>query len=463
MAEGDRTLISSSGLIKPRIGTGSLSRRMIIIAAAWISLLLLAGGIALDRVLTNAVSDNFDDQMEYVLTAMIASSEIGPDGEIRLNRPLGDQRFLEPNSGLYYQISGQGKEPWPSRSLWDRTLKVDYSHDDTEPHFRNSDEFQGEPLRVLERVIVLPDSDTRWIFMVAASRESLDAQITELRTVLATAFAVLAFGLIILAALQTFYGLWPLRDVRREIAAMRSGRQHRLHDALPDEVMPMVNELNALLDHNEKQAEEARRHAGNLAHALKTPLTVIMNSATAQAPDLAETVIREATTMRRQVDHHLARARAVGRRGHSHSRAEVWQSLESVERAVGRLYRHVRLDMAGSKDLAVRVERQDLDEMLGNLVENAAKYGGGSVFVTVEDAGDMARILIEDDGRGIPEIERARIFDRGVRLDTSKPGTGLGMAIVRDVAEIYNGSIELDESEDMGGLLVRLELPKAAS
>jgi signal transduction histidine kinase len=463
MAEGDRTLISSSGLIKPRIGTGSLSRRMIIIAAAWISLLLLAGGIALDRVLTNAVSDNFDDQMEYVLTAMIASSEIGPDGEIRLNRPLGDQRFLEPNSGLYYQISGQGKEPWPSRSLWDRTLKVDYSHDDTEPHFRNSDEFQGEPLRVLERVIVLPDSDTRWIFMVAASRESLDAQITELRTVLATAFAVLAFGLIILAALQTFYGLWPLRDVRREIAAMRSGRQHRLHDALPDEVMPMVNELNALLDHNEKQAEEARRHAGNLAHALKTPLTVIMNSATAQAPDLAETVIREATTMRRQVDHHLARARAVGRRGHSHSRAEVWQSLESVERAVGRLYRHVRLDMAGSKDLAVRVERQDLDEMLGNLVENAAKYGGGSVFVTVEDAGDMARILIEDDGRGIPEVERARIFDRGVRLDTSKPGTGLGMAIVRDVAEIYNGSIELDESEDMGGLLVRLELPKAAS
>lgn len=463
MAEGDRTLISSSGLIKPRIGTGSLSRRMIIIATAWISLLLLAGGIALDRVLTNAVSDNFDDQMEYVLTAMIASSEIGPDGEIRLNRPLGDQRFLEPNSGLYYQISGQGKEPWPSRSLWDRTLKVDYSHDDTEPHFRNSDEFQGEPLRILERVIVLPDSDTRWIFMVAASRESLDAQITELRTVLATAFAVLAFGLIILAALQTFYGLWPLRDVRREIAAMRSGRQHRLHDALPDEVMPMVNELNALLDHNEKQAEEARRHAGNLAHALKTPLTVIMNSATAQAPDLAETVIREATTMRRQVDHHLARARAVGRRGHSHSRAEVWQSLESVERAVGRLYRHVRLDMAGSKDLAVRVERQDLDEMLGNLVENAAKYGGGSVFVTVEDAGDMARILIEDDGRGIPEVERARIFDRGVRLDTSKPGTGLGMAIVRDVAEIYNGSIELDESEDMGGLLVRLELPKAAS
>ena len=446
---------------KPARGTGSLSRRMIIIAAGWITLLLIAGGLALDRVLVNAVSDNFDDQMEYVLTAMIASSEIGPDGEVRLNRPLGDQRFLEPNSGLYWQISGRNKMPFPSRSLWDRTLRVDFSHTDSEPHFRNSSEFAGEPLRIVERAIVLPDSQTRWIFMVAQSRESLDAQITELRTVLATAFAVLAFVLIIMAALQTFYGLWPLRDVRREIAAMRSGKQRRIQEALPDEVMPMVNELNALLDHNEKQAEEARRHAGNLAHALKTPLTVIMNSATAQAPDLAETVVREATTMRRQVDHHLARARAVGRRGHSHSRAEVWQSLESVERAVGRLYRHVRLDMAGNKEVAVRVERQDLDEMIGNLVENAAKYGGGSVFVTVEDQGEMVAIIIEDDGRGIPEKDRARIFDRGVRLDSGKPGTGLGMAIVRDVAEIYNGTIELDESEDMGGLLVRLKLPKA--
>jgi signal transduction histidine kinase len=243
---------------------------------------------------------------------------------------------------------------------------------------------------------------------------------------------------------------------------MRSGLKHRVDEvALPSEVMPMVKELNALIDHNEKQAEEARRHAGNLAHALKTPLTVVMNSAMAKSPDLSETVIREATTMRRQVDHHLARARAVGRRGHSHSRADIWPSLESVERAVGRLYAHVRLDMMGAKDLSVRVERQDLDEMLGNLVENAAKYGGGSVFVTVEDAGNYAEILIEDDGPGIPESERVRIFDRGARLDTGKPGTGLGLAIVRDVAEIYNGTVSLEESEEMGGLQVRLKLPKA--
>jgi signal transduction histidine kinase len=436
---------------------------MILTAAAWITILLIGGGAALDRVLTSSVEQNFDNQLEYVLTAMIASSEIGPDGEVRNNRPLGDQRFLEPNSGLYWQITSPGAIPYPSRSLWDRALKVPTNHSDEAVHFRESKEFRDEPLRIAERRIILPDSERRWTFMVAQSRDSLDAQVTELRSVLVTSFLLLALGLIILAALQTFYGLWPLRAVRQAIAEMRSGRESRVTAALPDEVMPMVTELNALLDHNEKQAEESRRHAGNLAHALKTPLTVIMNSATAKAGDLDETVIREATTMRRQVDHHLARARAVGRRGHSHSRAQVWDSLESVERAVSRLYSHVRLDMAGEQSLAARVERQDLDEMLGNLIENAAKYGGGSVFVTVEDAGDFVEMLVEDDGQGIPEAEREQIFDRGARLDTGKPGTGLGLAIVRDVVEIYGGTVALEESEDLGGLLVRLRLPKAAS
>jgi signal transduction histidine kinase len=186
-----------------------------------------------------------------------------------------------------------------------------------------------------------------------------------------------------------------------------------------------------------------------------------MNAATANAPDLPDTVCREATTMRRQVDHHLARARAVGRRGNAHSRAELWPSLEAVERAVGQLYPDIRIDKDGPKDLAVHIERQDLDELLGNLIENAAKYGGGSVFVTVSGEAGFVEILVEDDGMGIAEEERQQIFDRGARLDTSKPGTGLGLAIVRDVAEIYGGTVALEESEDLGGLLVRLRLPAA--
>ncbi len=441
--------------------TGSLSRRMIVIAAAWIALLLAGGGFALDRVLVSAVTRNFDDQLEYVLTALIVSAEIGPDGEVLFNREPADQRFLEPNSGLYWQVSGPNHEDFPSRSLWDRRLAPGDAHRDRDIHSYDSVQFGDEKLRVIERDVSLPGSPVHWRFQVAQRTDGLDAQIAVLRRTLIRSFALLALGLIVLAALQTFYGLWPLRKVREEIARMRAGESNRLTRAMPDEVAPMVEELNALVAHNERQAEEARRHAGNLAHALKTPLTVIMNAATANADDLGDTVIREARTMRRQVDHHLARARAVGRRGSAHSRAAVWPSLESVERAVARLYRHIRIDVDGPRTLSVHVERQDLDEMLGNLIENAAKYGGGSVFVTVGAQAGFVEFLIEDDGLGIPEEERVRIFDRGVRLDSGKPGTGLGLAIVRDVAEIYEGTVSLEESEDLGGLMVRLRLPAA--
>ncbi|WOE74274.1 HAMP domain-containing sensor histidine kinase [Parasphingorhabdus sp. SCSIO 66989] len=478
--------------------TGSLNRRMISIAAAWILVLLFGGGLILDRILTNTITSNFDEQLEYVLNAMITSAEIGPDGEVLFNRPLGDQRFLEPDSGLYWQISGEGHQDFPSRSLWDRSLKpranesaeAAYIYDTTkiiqleeavgdvavDAPDRNDVSVSIQPrndgvLRVIERGIYLPDSDTRWWFMVAQSRNELDEQLADVRRTIFWSFVVLGLGLIILATLQTFYGLWPLRRVRQAIYAMRTGQQDRVTDSLPREVIPMVDELNALLEHNETQAEEARRHAGNLAHALKTPLTVVMNAATAQADDLSDTVIREARVMRRQVDHHLARARAVGRRGHAHSRANVWQSVEAVERAVTRLYSHVRFDVDGKRDIDVTVERQDLDEILGNVIENAAKYGGGSVFVTVgvdnkdssanADEKPMAEIWVEDDGMGIPPEQREQIFDRGARLDTGKPGTGLGLAIVRDVVEIYEGTVMLEESEDLGGLLVRLRLPLA--
>ena len=441
--------------------TGSLQRRMIGIAAVWIALLLCGGGWALDRVLVSAVTRNFDDQLQYVLTALINTAEIDGSGEVVFNREAADQRFLEPYSGLYWQVSARGREPFPSRSLWDRRLGFGGVHTDRQVHTYDSRQFADETLRVVERDVVLPGVATQWRFQVAESRDGLDSQIAALRRTLLRSFALLGLGLIVLAALQTVYGLRPLRKVREEIARMRSGRTNRVSSAMPIEVAPMVEELNALIEHNERQAEEARRHAGNLAHALKTPLTVIMNAATAQADDLADTVCREARTMRRQVDHHLARARAVGRRGSAHSRAEVWPSVESVERAVARLYRHVRIDADGRRDAQVHVERQDLDEMIGNLVENAAKYGGGSVFVTVGAQAGFVEILVEDDGPGIPEEERVRIFDRGVRLDTGKPGTGLGLAIVRDVAEIYEGTVALEESEDLGGLLVRLRLPAA--
>ena len=451
--------------------TGSLTGRMISIAALWISVLLVAGGFALDRVLSEAITRNFDAQLEYVLNAMIASAEIGPDSEVRFNRPLGDQRFLEPYSGLYWQVSGPGHEPFRSRSLWDRALLQQRDHAGQQLHVADSDEFDGEPLRILDREVRLPGSSTEWRFQVAASRANLNDQIAVLRRTLVRSFAILGLGLLILAALQATYGLWPLRSLRRAVAAVGSGASARIDAKLPNEVRPLVEELNELLAHNERQAEEARRHAGNLAHALKTPLTVLMNEATAGSAELAETVVRTTADMRRQVDHHLARARAVGRRANAQARSEVWPSLKAVERAMARMHRHVTVDMVGDQKAVVHVERQDLDEILGNLVENAAKYGQGRVFVTVvreisniavSRKIDFVEILIEDDGPGIPPAERNRLFERGARLDTGKPGTGLGLAIVRDVVGIYGGTIGLEESEDLGGLLVRVRLPAAS-
>ncbi|HEY6047596.1 MAG TPA: HAMP domain-containing sensor histidine kinase [Sphingomicrobium sp.] len=437
---------------------------MIGVAAIWIVALLLIGGFALDRVLSRSIVDSFDNQLVYMLNSMVDASEIDPIGQVRFSRAPADQRFVQPYSGLYYQVSGAGVDTYPSRSLWDRRLRVSDVHRDLKPHLYDSDEFSSaghaEPLRIVERDVKLPGSDIWWRYQVAESRETLNRQIHQERSVLFWSFTALGVGLIILAALQTVYGLWPLRRVRREVAEIRSGDKTRIGRDFPTEIRPLTEEINQLLMHSEAQAEEARRHAGNLAHALKTPLTVITNAATGRAPDLADTVCREALVMRRQVDHHLARARAIGRRASAQARARVWDSLEAVQRAVDRLHENVTVDIAGDHYAQVRVERQDLDEMLGNLVDNAAKYGGGRVFVTVEAKDGSVDILVEDDGPGIPRELRGDLFTRGARLDTTgKPGTGLGLAIVRDVAEIYGGSVHLEQSEDLGGLLARLTLP----
>jgi signal transduction histidine kinase len=190
---------------------------------------------------------------------------------------------------------------------------------------------------------------------------------------------------------------------------------------------------------------------------------VLMNEAATHSPDLADAVTREMTTMRRHIDHHLARARAAGRRSATNARADVWPTLERLRRAITQIHadRGITIDLAGDHAAVFRGERQDLEEMAGNLIDNAALYGGGRVFVTVQCGAGTVSILVEDDGPGIPETARQRMFERGARLDTGRPGTGLGLAIVRDVAEIYGGSITLAHSEDLGGLAATLTVPAA--
>ena len=213
--------------------TGSLTRRMIGISAIWIVLLLGLGAFTLDRVLISAITRNFDSQLDYVLTAMIASAEIGPEGEILFSRAPADQRFIEPYSGLYYQVTAEGVDPgqgpsdlnFPSRSLWDRRLEVRTRAPDNEAHFYDSEEFASEKLRVIDRDVRLPGSPVRWRFQVAQSRDVLDDQIGVLRRTMVRSFGILGLGLIVLAALQAVYGLWPLRRVRRAIARSAPGRK----------------------------------------------------------------------------------------------------------------------------------------------------------------------------------------------------------------------------------------------
>lgn len=436
------------------------------LAAVWIAVLLGIGGVALDRIVTGTIQRNFDEQLARNLPAMIGAAELDPFGEVRFNRPPVDPRFNEPYSGLYWQVSAEGRLPFRSRSLWDRELKLDLSRSCVEPCLSRSDAFRNEPLRVIERDGVIPGSPVVWRFAVAQSTQTIDQQLSEVRRTLWWALGALGAGLFALAILQATVGLMPLRRMSSAIAAVRSGRATRAPtDDVPPEIAPLVTELNELLDHNERAAEAARMHAGNLAHALKTPMSVLMNEAAADSPDLGRTVVRELATMRRHIDHHLARARAMGRRSAVTARAEVWPALERLVAAIERIYadRGVVIDLAGDREAVFRGERQDLEEMVGNLIDNAAKYGGGRVFVTVarlaDARGDRVSVVVEDDGQGIPARLREELFERGARLDTGKPGTGLGLAIVRDVAGIYGGTITLAQSEDLGGLMAILELP----
>jgi hypothetical protein len=242
---------------------------MIALAAVWIIPLLTLGGYALDRVVVGAITRNFESQLDFALTAMVSAADLDEIGEVRFLRPLGDQRFFEPYSGLYWQVSTAGQEPFRSRSLWDRVLGPAPFADCRQPCRYATERFAGEPLRVVGRDVRLPGATTVFYFQVAQSPRELDVQVRTVRAILFWSLGGLGVALLALAALQSIYGLSPLERVSRAIAAIRSGEAKRVGDDFPQEIAPLVSEINELLQHNEQQAEAARRHAGNLAHALK--------------------------------------------------------------------------------------------------------------------------------------------------------------------------------------------------
>jgi len=441
----------------------SLAFRLVASAALWCALLLSAGGAALSELFADTVERNFDARLAVLLEGLVAGSEL-EDGTLALRSQLGEPRFAQPFSGWYWQIEETGDAGEileRSPSLWDQALDVSLAPEKS----RTTTDVtgpEGQTLRTLVRAITLPGSDAPLLYAVAGDRREIDVDLARFNRLLAFSLSALFLGLLIAVFLQVRFGLEPLRRIGRALAAIRSGRTRRLEGEFPDEIKPLATELNALLDHNEALVERARTHVGNLAHGLKTPIAVLTNEAGRAQGPLAELVLRQTTIMRHQVEHHLARARAAATAGVIGARTEVAPVLADLARTLRRIHagRDIAIETACAPDLAFRGARQDLEEMLGNLLDNACKWAYAKVAVGVAEEHGRLVIEVEDDGPGLPPERRAEVLERGRRLDERVPGSGLGLAIVADLVELYGGEISLDEAP-IGGLLARLSLPAA--
>jgi DNA-binding winged helix-turn-helix (wHTH) protein len=430
----------ANGQAVPAAHIGSLTRRMIGVAALWIGILLLTGGFALDRVLTSSIVRNFDEQLTYVLNSMIASSEIGPDGEVRFNRPPADQRFIEPYSGVYFQVSGEGADTFPSRSLWDRRLQVASDHFTSAACLRQQ-RICRRAARVAERDVILPGSDVRWRFQVAQSREMIDSQIRELRSTLFWSFAALGLR-------DAGAGRAPddLRPVAAEPRAARSRRDPVRQQAAH---FRYFSDRDPAADRRDQSASRAQRGAGRgSAPPRRQSRPRAQDSADRdyQRRDRAHAGPRRhrlprSALMRRQVDHHLARARAIGRRSAVQARARVGQRGGGPARRRPALRECVTVDIAGDSTRrgAGRAPGPRRDDRQPR--RERREIRAGRVFVTVEAPGAFVDILVEDDGRESQSASAKRSSIAGRGSTPASPGTGLGLAIVRDVAEIYGGRV----------------------
>ncbi|MDZ7713664.1 MAG: sensor histidine kinase [Rhodovibrio sp.] len=449
---------------------GSLSFRLLAGAVLWIALALLVAGVLLTRIFQGHLEEQFAKRQEALLNQLAANLEVDPQDGLTLTQELSPPQFETPYSGYYWQVQGQGGEALlRSRSLWDGALALPADTLlDGQVHRHRLTGPTGEPVIAFERAVRLPGRDDRLRLAVARDAAVLDSAVQEFERVLALSLGVLGLGLVAAALGQVAGGLLPLARLRRALADVRAGRAGRLEGAYPSEIQPLVDDLNAVLQRNAAIVERARTQAGNLAHGLKTPLSVLSNEAQAldQAGQnaFAGRIAEQTRAMQRQVDYHLARARAAAAVDVPGSRADVRAALDRLARTMPKLYAAKQLDVRAEAEgaPAFRGDRQDLEEMLGNLVDNACKWAHGRVRLSARPAGEAGwlAIAVEDDGPGLPADRRAVVFDRGRRLDTSVAGSGLGLAIVAELAELYGGTVDLGDS-DLGGLRAELVLPAA--
>lgn len=445
---------------------GSLRFRLLAGSLLWILVTLTVSGVFLADLFRQHVSSRLEAELRMHLDQLAGSVEVGEAHKPQLLSELSDPRLRKPYSGLYWQVNGSGAQGvglLRSRSLWDMVLTVPPDQpDDGQVHVHRIEGPDGAALVMMERLVSPvghPDMSLRLI--VAADEESMLAPVREFIGILVLALCILAAGLVAVVFIQVWAGLAPLRRLRDGLASVRDGRIPSLEGSYPSEVRPLVDEFNAVLRRDAEVVMRARTQAGNLAHAVKTPLAILANAAAADDSPLADLVVEQVAAARRQVDYHLARARAAAAVQVPGVRTPLRPALEALLRVMGRLHpdRILSIDWQGIGAGAVfRGEEQDLLEMLGNLLDNACKWAKSSVGVRVATRDQTLVITIEDDGPGLAPEARQAVFARGIRADEEVPGSGLGLAIVNDLARLYGGEIVLDASPQ-GGLSVVLSLP----
>ncbi|MGF1474752.1 MAG: sensor histidine kinase [Geminicoccaceae bacterium] len=431
----------------------SLTARLVLLASLWCLFLLAAGGVALQAIFASSVAHNFDSRLEVLVNTVIAATVVDGD-TVTMREVTGEPRFDQPLSGWYWQIEKAAGAVARSRSLWDQQLGL------AEQDMATIDGPQGQVLRMLTKEVEIGDDTLT--FRVAGDTAELVRDRQRFARTLFVALASLGVGLVGAVLIQVLIGLQPLQRMRAELGEIRAGQRSRLDENVPAELSSLGAELNDLLQHNEDVISKARNHAGNLAHALKAPLTIMVNADADGDTALAEATRRQLPRLRRLVDHHLSRARAVGSLRHVPHRTPLEPVADAVIRTINRLHEAKNIDIVTGplEDRLFRGEQQDLEELLGNLVDNACKFARSRVELHASSRAGWLDVVIDDDGPGLSEAERAAAGERGVRFDESVPGTGLGLAIVQDIASLYGGGLRLNESP-LGGLRAQLVLPGA--
>ncbi|MEI9411132.1 ATP-binding protein [Mesorhizobium salmacidum] len=446
----------------------SLTFRVIAFSTVWAILTLVVIFTLITTLYRQASERGFDSLLSAHLFNLIGSIGISDSGALTGSPDLGDLRFSEPNSGWYWSVepASEGVHGDLHSSSMTRTIpSPDVADVPFNANFQRSYAAQGiggEELVVFESEFVLDAKNRAARFRVMGNKTELEQEIGTFQRRLLTYLSLFGIGMIAINAIAILLGLQPLRRVRNALAMVREGTAQRLDGRFPAEIEPLANETNALIENNKRIVERSRTQVGNLAHSLKTPLAVLLNEGRALGGAKGQLIAEQAASMQKQIDHYLQRARVAAQRDSVVYRTPVAPLVQRMVRVLQKLNPQTSLSLSlPAAELIFAGEREDLEELLGNLLENAMKWAKSAVSVTVAplaSSGDnLFEISIDDDGPGIPEDKAREAMKRGRRLDETKPGTGLGLAIVADLVNEYGGGLVLERS-GMGGLkaVVRL-------